>query len=289
MSLLKAEPPDAVRSLPELFALAHAMEEEAATRYAALADSMEAMGLARVAAVFRDLVEEERGHAHHVDEWSRGVTGSGPSPAQLRWTPPETMDEDEARGFASSHLASAYRALSMAVRNEERAFALWTYIAARAESPEIRRAAERMAEEELRHAALLRRERRRAFREDRQPGAPRGHPLARAAAAEARLATILGALPGDGTRLAAEARAMGEEASELAEEAGAAAAPPPSGTDGIEEALRLAEQASEAYLDAADAAREDRHLGRLQSLAERAIARIAVLRRENAGGVPAAG
>src|SRR6187549_350301 len=37
VSLLKTEPPAPVASLPELFAIAHALEEEAASRYTTLA------------------------------------------------------------------------------------------------------------------------------------------------------------------------------------------------------------------------------------------------------------
>jgi rubrerythrin len=55
----------------------------------------------------------------------------------------------------------------MAVRNEERAFTLWSYIAAQAEEKEIQPAAERMAHEELGHAWLLRRARRAAYRAER--------------------------------------------------------------------------------------------------------------------------
>ena len=56
-----------------------------------------------------------------------------------------------------------YRALSMAVRNEERAFAFWSYVAGFAEDPEIKKSAESMAREELGHVATLRKERRRAY------------------------------------------------------------------------------------------------------------------------------
>ena len=37
MSILKSEPPRSVESIEELFAIAHAMEHEAATRYAEMA------------------------------------------------------------------------------------------------------------------------------------------------------------------------------------------------------------------------------------------------------------
>lgn len=143
--LLRSEPPAPVRSRGELFALAEALEVEAASRYAELAGQMRAAGLASVADVSQHLAAEERGNAAQVTDWSRAELGAAPDAGLIRWQPPETLDEEEARTIASSRLASAYRALSMAVRSEERAFALWTYIAAQAEEPAVRQAAERMA------------------------------------------------------------------------------------------------------------------------------------------------
>lgn len=163
MPLLRSEPPAPVRSLGELFALAEALEVEAASRYADLAGQMRAAGLASVADVFQHLAAEERGHAAQVIEWSRAELGVAPDVALIRWQPPETFDEEEARTIASSRLASAYRALSMAVRNEERAFLFWTYVAAQTDQDRLREAAEQMAREELDHIARLRRERRQAF------------------------------------------------------------------------------------------------------------------------------
>jgi rubrerythrin len=291
MSLLKIEPPAPVRSLAELFALALAIEEEAAARYAALAEEMLALHLPEVATVFRKLAEEERHHATYVGAWSSDVTGTLPDQAWIRWRPPETFDEDEARQIASSRLASAYRALSMAVRNEERAFALWTYISAQAEAPEIRQAAEQMAREELGHAALLRSERRRAFHVERSRGgmaAGRAAPLRRAFLAEQLLTQMMSAPASEPSpsalgvterqAIAVEAKAMaGTVAGLMAAEAEVV----PTVGCGVatEEApLRLAEQALEAYLDAADAASDEDLLRQLQSLAKRAIARIALMR-----------
>lgn len=317
MSLLKREPPAPVRSLDELFAIAAALEEEAASRYADLATQM-AEGMTAVAETFERLAAEERGHADQVADWSRARTGAAPDPARIRWRPPETFDQEAAQAIASSRLASAYRALSMAVRNEKRAFALWTYVAAQAEDPAVREAAERMAEEELRHAAQLRRARRRAFHAEHghRPAAaalatPRPRPAAEAARLERALAALLSALAEAGgaparqhgaelVRLAgeaagiageamaaAEAETSGAEAEEGPPAAGArrghraspvaAGAVEPEGLSGG--ALRLAERAAEDYLAAADAARDEEAMRRLQSLAERAIARIVLLRR----------
>lgn len=290
MSLLRTEPPAAVRSLDELFAIAAAMEQEAAARYAELADRMRAADLPAVADAFERLAEAERGHADHVAGWSRSSTGAEPDPAWIRWQPPDTFDEEEAAGIASSRLASAYRALSMAVRNEERAFALWTYIAAQSDDPAIQDAAERMAREELDHATLLRRERRRAFHAERErnkadAALPRLPPVAQAARAERDLARLLATLADaepspERRRLAEEAAAMADEAAALA--GGPLPAPPGTGMPPgapMSAALRLAERAVEAYLEAADAASEEAAMHRVQALAGRAIARVASLRR----------
>src|SRR5437868_944502 len=102
-----------------------------------------------------------------VAQWSRRKSGKAPDPSEVRWELPATFDEETAGELAGSALATPYRALSMAVRNEERAFALWTYIAAQAEDPAIRQAAETMAREELEHVSLLRRARRRAYHAQR--------------------------------------------------------------------------------------------------------------------------
>lgn len=288
MSRLKAEPPGPVRSLGEFFALALALETEAAAHYGTLAQKMREHDLPEVAAVFDHLVAEEGQHAAAIERWSREATGSAPDPGWLRWQPPDPFDEDAAQAIASSRLASAYRALSLAVRNEERAFLLWTYIAAQAEDPAIRAAAEAVAVEELRHAAILRQERRRAFHAARraetaaQPATPAG---AAARAVERDLAEGLAALArrpafaaaaSELRRLAAEARAM---AGDAAADAATEEAQPPAATEGPSLAAlrRLAERAAELYLEAADAARDEQALLRQQACAERAIARIARL------------
>lgn len=310
MSLLPTEPPTPVRSLDELYALAEVLETEAEAHYAELAEQMRAIGLIGVAEVFEHLAAEERSHAEEVAAWCRSRTGAVPDRDRIRWQPPTTFDEEEARTFASSLLASAYRALSMAVRNEERAFALWTYIAAQAQDPVIRTAAERMACEELRHAALLRRERRRAFHAERDrhvTGTGRRRLAAEAAQVERSLSALLASLAEHHAAAAGSHAArlldLARDAAAMANEAGAVAAreaarneapaptaarrgdrvspsaaddPAPEGLPGV---LRLAERAVESYLAQADGAQDEAAMAQLQSLAERAIRRVAALRR----------
>jgi len=166
MSRLEAEPFIAIRSLEELFAVAAAMEREAIDGYSELARRMHRENRPALAEVFEQLVAEETLHLGNVGHWSRRMTGKEPDPSALGQEPDATFD-DEGAGTVAPELLSAYRAFSMAVRNEERAFAFWTYVAAQSASEELRQAAEQMAREELDHVARLRRERRRAFHENR--------------------------------------------------------------------------------------------------------------------------
>jgi hypothetical protein len=100
------------------------------------------------------------------------MTGREPDPSVLRAESDATFD-DEGAGTVAPELVDAYRAFSMAVRNEERAFSFWIYVAAQSPSPELRAAAEQMAREELDHVARLRRERRRAFHQATAGHCPR--------------------------------------------------------------------------------------------------------------------
>ena len=166
MKRLEQEPLARPRSLPELMSLAAAMEREAVRRYGQLAAEMAQRGDHGLAATFQAMEEEERDHLDGVERWSRTLTGTLPRETTQLWElPPEIARSwEEAAGSAR---LTPYRALSIAVVNEERGFAFYSYLAARAEDPTVRETAERLAAEELSHAALLRRERRRAYRRER--------------------------------------------------------------------------------------------------------------------------
>ena len=159
--------PWTVGSMDELLALARAMEQEAITGYVALAERMRHENRPDLAAVFERLVAEEEGHLGAVNRWIEQSTVAVPPAMPLQ----EPMFDDEGAALVAPELLNSYRAFSMAVRNEERAFVFWTYVSANAPSEEIRQAAERMAREELGHVATLRRERRRAFHDLRRSDA----------------------------------------------------------------------------------------------------------------------
>lgn len=283
MSLLKTEPSTPVKTLEELFAIAHAMEHEAAERYADIAGRMNDEGNLGLAAVFERLSADEKGHLDQVAHWSEQVRGKAPDPALIRWKLPETFD-DEGAATIDPRLQNAYRALAMAVRNEERAFAFWSYVAAQATVPEIQQAAEAMAREELGHVATLRRERRRAFHANRSADAGNvgDKPVQDAAFLEQRLAELLEPLAAlapapEQIRLRAfieEARghALELERAPIATPAGSLLQVLP------DNPIALAELLTERYLEAADSLRDEGELLRVQRFAGRAIARLAWLR-----------
>ncbi|MGQ4274042.1 ferritin family protein [Terrihabitans sp. B22-R8] len=280
MSRLKTEPAEPVTSLDELFAIAAAMEQEAAERYAEIAGRLRYEGNQALAEVFEGLAADERGHLENVGHWSRQTKGRDPDPALIRWELPETFD-DEGVAAADPQLLNAYRALAMAVRNEERAFAFWSYVAAHAEAADIQHAAEVMAHEELGHVAILRRERRKAFHSGRlQDG--EGRDEQDLADLEERLADLLDGLVADapsreGERLrdlAAEARRHARELVQIPVRLprhGLSGSPPA-------DPVALAELLTDRYLEIADQLQDEDALTRMQKLAGDAIARLAWLR-----------
>lgn len=151
-------------SMEDLLSVAGAMEQEAIDGYRALSARMEELGRPDLISVFQKLIAEEEAHLSSVGSWQRTLGLPRSTGAVIA---PDPLFDDEGTGVVSPALVSAYHAFSMAVRNEERAFVFWTYVASNARSDAIQLAAERMAREELNHIATLRRERRRAFHEER--------------------------------------------------------------------------------------------------------------------------
>ncbi|MCZ7559580.1 MAG: hypothetical protein M5U30_05585 [Burkholderiaceae bacterium] len=125
-SLLMRDPEIQSVSMPLLVGIASAIERESLERYTALAGTMERRGEAATAAAFRVMLEEER---HHVDEVARWAVGLGepvPEPGRFDWQLPAELSSswDEISGSA---LLTPYRAFAIAVDNEKRAFALYSY------------------------------------------------------------------------------------------------------------------------------------------------------------------
>ena len=283
---LKAEPAGNLHSLDELFAVADAMEKEAAARYSELAAEMQRQNKPDLAAVFAQLAAAEREHVNSVTRWSQSRLGKAPDPALVRWEAPETFDSEAQAEIKASRLMTPYRALSMAVRNEERTFAFWSSVAAFADDPEIKKAAETMAREELGHVSALRKERRRAYHREHDAvaaGKQSGEVSGRSAATvdagmlERSLASRLAELEGrlDGAAAVRTHELVNETLGMSAKAAGIGRFPA-SLQQG--DAQTIAEVLTDAYLEGAERAPDPARLESLQALGERAIARLAWLR-----------
>lgn len=280
-SLLSAEPAGVLKSLDELFALAHAMEQEAANRYDALGEDMRGQGKDDLADVFTRLAAAEREHVDSVTRWSQSRRGKNPDPALVRWDAPETIDREAATEVKTSSLMTPYRALAMAVRNEERAFAFWSYLAAYSDDPEVKKASEAMAKEELGHVAMLRKERRRAYHRqherDTAEALTQPQPPIDARNLELRLAAQLAeieqSLSGPS---AVRIRDIRRQASKMAEDA-AGFGRFPAAMERMDP-LQIAEALVDGYLDGAERASDATRVESLQQLAEQAISRLAWLR-----------
>lgn len=160
----------AVGTVDEMLAIADAMERAAVRRYTILGECMRQVGHDEVAAVFDSLAAEEQAHVESVKHLAQSKHVTLPTPDGGRRALPDTFDLAEAGPAA---MLTPYRALSAAVRGEERAFAFWAYVASEAASETLRVQAEAMARQELVHAAKLRHARRRAYHAEH----PRGRPV----------------------------------------------------------------------------------------------------------------
>ncbi len=290
MGLLKKEPAGKVTSAEELMAVADAMEREAGHRYRELTRYMQLRGEERLAELFAFLGQTEDKHADQVEERARDIIGKSPDLAVIRWELPKDFEDEAAR----SYLLTPYRALAIAVRNEERGFAFYSYLAAGAETDRLRELAESFAKDKLDHAALLRRERRKAWREEiASSSVPVGWEWPESLGALWTQAAAIEGAAADGHRAIAEAlRAAGDaQAAALFEEAAAdesacaanvganlealsiPALTMPSKT--VVDGLRILEYAFERYSDIVEHASDEAVMREAQALSEHALRRLA--------------
>ena len=154
-----------VHSVAELSALAILLEQRAAQRFRLMAEAMAARGRDDLKDLFDRLAREEDRHEEAIRGAAPGLDDrliKAHWPAELG-EPPRPPDP---RQLAS---ASVYQCLAEAVRNEDKAFRFFSYLAANAEDPALAARAEALAKEELAHAALLRRARRAAYHRETPP------------------------------------------------------------------------------------------------------------------------
>jgi len=289
-------------SIDRLMEIAVGMEHEAAERYRELAAEMERIEDAEMAALFRELAELEAAHEQGLGRWARREGRRPPVPAHFAWQMPETFGAGAEDGEAE--VLTPYKALSIAVRNEERAFAFYSYLAAIADDADVEARALALAAEELDHVAELRALRRRAYHAHR-PVARRmpadvdklrqtAHGLeAGSAVVDGLAAQALEAAGHRGEagmiRQLAEtdelrATALGDggaPASAVVEGARAAGIDGPgrlTAVGAMRLALRNAEEVLEFYMQAAEHPDDEAIQREAQGLAETAVARLALIR-----------
>jgi rubrerythrin len=293
-----------VRTLTELVEIAVGMEHEAASRYQELTNYMKQRGETQLAATFGQLAELERRHGDELRDWATRKGLPAPQPKQFSWRLPETFSLKDVGGAA----LSPYLILGIAVRNEELAFAFYTYVAAMAEDgTDVRECAESFAREELKHVAQLRKLRRQAFHAQSRTAIKR--PQVAATLAELRhLAWGMEMGTAELTAMAAqcigedghtETAALLTQTSEMAlttakglNDKPQREALPKVGDLSLDDfaaramtteaLLRYCERdtrdALEAYLATADKAKDEPVLQQAQALAESAMARLALIR-----------
>ncbi len=296
-----ALPLGAPKTVAGLAAMARAMEQEAAERYESLADEMTREGNDALAELFRGLAAEERDHAARIGRWTGAADEVAPLP-ELRGHAPEAPDGEATAEAGGTLLMTPHRALDLAVRGEERAFAFFTQIAAAATDRAVQEKAEALAREELEHIARLRLARRRAWRTQSDAKTAEAHAVHSLAALLQRAAAIeqaaarrynegaetLTALGDEKAALlfrtlAEEAHALAMEIAARTGDTGSRAPHPPPGTPdrGAETssglliaALAGTEDAFTFYAGVAERSGDAEAIAEAQRLAERALERL---------------
>jgi len=165
---LDRDPQITSASMQDLFGMAHAIEEQAGQRYAALAELMQRRGEDTTAAAFRVLLEQARQSGANVEQRAQAL-GVAIEPAirfasQLSRELPDNWGE-----ITGSALLTPYRVHALAVQERQRIFAFFSYLAARAGDPSVASEAEALAAAALRDASSLRTHRRQAWPGESRP------------------------------------------------------------------------------------------------------------------------
>ncbi len=145
--------------IEDLLATAQKMEIGAADRYMEYAEAASTEN-PEIAALFSRLADEERAHEDNVVQLAKQASVDLTNVAIS-----EQAVTSEISKNAEQLKETLYEILAAAVQREERAFDIYSQIAATSNNDEVRQYAEILAKEELGHAALLRAMRRRVYDE----------------------------------------------------------------------------------------------------------------------------
>lgn len=144
-----------IGSLPEFYAYALAIEEEAAARYQELGDQMTEHHNRAAAQLFFWLAGLERQHAAEIARRAQGLPLPEIAPWDYRWQSaeaPETTPHE-----AAHYLMTPWHALELALANEKRAVEFFDNVARTTRDEAVARLAREFAAEERIHVAYVER------------------------------------------------------------------------------------------------------------------------------------
>jgi len=144
-----------IRTAPELYAHAIAIEREAAERYAEFAERMADLGNEAVAELFSRLAGFEAEHLETLLRRTDGVTLPQFAAHEYRWLD-AGAPETGARELVF-RLMTPRHALEIALGAEKRAQAFFEHVLMTAEDPALRALAKEMAAEEQEHVSIVER------------------------------------------------------------------------------------------------------------------------------------
>ena len=288
--LLTAPPTRAVSTLVELYTLVLMQAERTASTYTDLAMSLKDAtdpAMQHICRVAELQAKRERDRIEDIRRRCEESECELPKPAEQVWSDADIdlVSSREMAEIADSAVSTPYQIWTLAVRHRQREFVFWTYIAALATDAAVQSASEELAREALSDASVLRRERRLAWRAEREMAGiendEQGHgEMASAAMLESllfkevvRWATLL---PGAARDELFAAAGYSVPAADLIELPGLSDADAPE--DASRRAIRYAEQLTSIYLDEAGRANDQAALDLAQSLAAAAIQRMSTLR-----------
>jgi rubrerythrin len=144
-----------IASVPELLVHALELEHESAERYRLLAETMAVHHNAEVAELFRRMADMSDAHASEVIARAEGLLLPEIAPWDFKWSCPGSPESDCPDDVEVSYLMTPQQALQIALHNETRGRDFYAHVAASSPTPQVRRIAGEMAEEEDEHVALL--------------------------------------------------------------------------------------------------------------------------------------
>jgi rubrerythrin len=143
-----------IRTAPELYAHAIAVEREAAERYTEFAQRMSDMGAEAVAGVFDTLARMETEHLAALERRTEGLALPELDTHDYRWLE-AGAPESAAVHELCLRLMTPRAALTIALGAEKRAQAFFEFVLMTADDPALRGLAREMAADEGEHIALI--------------------------------------------------------------------------------------------------------------------------------------